>query len=214
MDPIELTALRERFMREGLDERELPAEPLPLFDAWFRRAVDMGVHEPAAMTLATVTLDGGADARMVLLRGYDERGLVWFTNRDSDKAKQLAADPRAALVIAWPVLSRQIRVVGSVAPTTAEEDDDYWVTRPRGSQLAAIASDQSQVLAGREELEDRVVELDEQYRAEPIPRPAKWGGYRLVPERFEFWQGREFRLHDRFRYRRREDGWIIERLAP
>jgi pyridoxamine 5'-phosphate oxidase len=214
VDPDEIAALRARFMDEGLDRRDLPADPLDLFDAWFRQAVDADLHEPAAITLATIGLDGGADARMVLLRGHDERGLVWFTNRDSDKARQIAAEPRAAIVLAWTVLARQIRVVGSVTPTTAQEDDDYWVTRPRGSQLAAIASDQSQVIPDRDVLEARFAELDARYGDDPIPRPANWGGYRLWPERYEFWQGRDFRLHDRFRYRRAGESWVIERLAP
>jgi pyridoxamine 5'-phosphate oxidase len=166
------------------------------------------------MTLATVDLDGGVDARVVLLRGHDEHGFVWFTNRDSDKGRQLATDPHAALVLAWTPLGRQVRVRGTVAPTTDAEDDAYWSTRPRGSQLAASASAQSRPLASRVDLEAAVAALDAECEGGDVPRQAHWGGYRLHPERIEFWQQGEFRLHDRFRYDRAGDGWTITRLAP
>jgi pyridoxamine 5'-phosphate oxidase len=174
----------------------------------------MGVPEPAAMTLATVGLDGGADARMVLLRGFDDRGFVWFTNHDSPKARQLAAEPRAALVVAWPALSRQVRVVGPVERTTSTEDDEYWITRPRGSQLAALASPQSEVIADRAELDALAAAAEREHAGRDVPRPTNWGGHRLRAERIEFWQGRDFRLHDRHRYVRTDDGWRTERLAP
>jgi pyridoxamine 5'-phosphate oxidase len=210
----DLAALRTRFMADGLREQDLPADPHDLFAEWFRVAVDAGVYEPAAMTLATAGLAGGADARMVLLRSHDDRGFVWFTNHESAKARQLAADPRAALVIAWPVLSRQVRVVGEVRRTTTQEDDEYWATRPRGSQIAAIASNQSQVIPDRDVLEARAAELERRYAGREVPRPDNWGGNRLRADAIEFWQGRDFRLHDRHHYARAPDGWTVERLAP
>jgi pyridoxamine 5'-phosphate oxidase len=214
MSGIDLASVRARLMTEGLDERELPPDPFRLFDEWLRFATEMGVSEPAAMTLATVGLDGGADARMVLLRGFDDRGFVWFTNHDSPKARQLAAEPRAALVIAWTALSRQVRVVGSVERTTTEEDDEYWSTRPRGSQIAAVASPQSEVIADRAQLDALAAAVERAHEGRPVPRPSNWGGNRLRAERVEFWQGRDFRLHDRHRYVRTAGGWRTERLAP
>jgi pyridoxamine 5'-phosphate oxidase len=209
----DLDALREQMIGQGLSRDALADDPMAQFATWFGIASEAGVHEPAAMTLATAGLDGGVDARLVLLRGHDERGFVWYTSRSSDKGLQLAARPTAALVIAWPVLGRQVRAVGPVAPTSADEDDDYWRTRPRGSQLAAAASDQSRPLASREELEARVAELDARH-PDAVPRPDDWGGYRLTPERVELWQQQPFRLHDRFRYERAGDRWEVTRLAP
>jgi pyridoxamine 5'-phosphate oxidase len=196
-----------------LNEQDVPPKPLALFGQWYDAAVEAQLPEPGAMTLATATRDGVPAARMVLLRGFDERGLVFYTNYRSRKAAELDANPLAALVLFWSPLHRQIRVEGRVEKVTAAESDAYFCSRPYGSRLGAIASPQSDVIVGRRLLEERVAELEAQY-PDDVPRPAHWGGYRVVPHVFEFWQGRESRLHDRLRYRRCADGWVIERLAP
>jgi pyridoxamine 5'-phosphate oxidase len=167
------------------------------------------------MTLATATPDGKPSSRMVLLRGFDHRGFVFFTNHNSRKARELLENPRAALVFYWAELERQIRVEGDVTQVSPQESDDYFQTRPRGSQLGAWASPQSELITDRECLDRRFDELEAQYANRPIPRPEYWGGYRVVPQSIELWQGRDNRLHDRLRYRRLADGlWLIERLAP
>jgi pyridoxamine 5'-phosphate oxidase len=198
-----------------LNEADLPAEPLVLFRQWYDAAVDAQLPEPGAMTLATATPDGLPSARMVLLRGFDERGLVFFTNYRSRKAAELDANPRAALVLSWAQLHRQIRVEGTVERTSAEESDLYFQSRPRSSRLGAVASPQSEVIDGRQALDRRFAELLQQYADGEVPRPDHWGGYRVVPAMFEFWQGRDSRLHDRLRYRLADaHRWIIERLGP
>jgi pyridoxamine 5'-phosphate oxidase len=197
-----------------LNEQDVPPEPLALFSQWYDVAVEAQLPEPGAMTLATATPDGVPSARMVLLRGFDERGLVFYTNYRSRKAAELDANPRAALILFWSSLHRQIRVEGSVARVSAEESDAYFGSRPHGSRLSAVVSPQSTVIAGRQTLEEQVSALQALYPDE-VPRPAHWGGYRVVPALFEFWQGRENRLHDRLRYRRgTSGGWILEWLAP
>ena len=197
-----------------LNEADAPLEPLALFARWYDDAVQAQLLEPGAMTLATATPGGVPSARMVLLRGFDERGLMFYTNYRSRKAAELDANPQAALVLFWSPLHRQIRVEGVVEKVSAAESDAYFRSRPYGSRLGAIASPQSEVIAGRHVLEDRCTEVAAQYPNE-VPRPAHWGGYRVLPRMFEFWQGRESRLHDRLRYRRGTDGaWILERLAP
>jgi pyridoxamine 5'-phosphate oxidase len=196
-----------------LNEREAPLDPWGLFSEWYADAVRAQLPEPGAMALATATSDGVPSARMVLLRGFDERGLVFYTNYQSRKAAELGANPRAAIVLFWSPLHRQIRVEGTVELATPTESDAYFSTRPYGSRLGALASPQSTVIAGRDLLEARVTELRAEY-PDVVPRPAHWGGYRVAAHVFEFWQGRENRLHDRLRYRRESTGWIRERLAP
>jgi pyridoxamine 5'-phosphate oxidase len=197
-----------------LSEDTVPREPLPLFAAWYQAAVDAQLPEPGAMTLATSTPDGMPSARMVLLRGFDARGLVFYTNYLSRKARELDGNPRAALVLFWSSLHRQIRVEGMVEKVSVHESDEYFRGRPYGSQLGAVASPQSEVIAARSVLDARVREL-QSLHVDLVPRPPHWGGYRVRPTLFEFWQGRENRLHDRLRYRQISDHtWLLERLAP
>ena len=191
----------------GLCEGDVDPDPIRQFRAWHGE-----VGEPAEVALATAAADGAPSARMVLLKGVDDRGFTFFTNRGSAKARDLAANPRAALLFHWHP-GRQVRVQGGVVPVTDEESDAYWSTRPRGSQLGAWASRQSEVIAGRGELERRLVEVAARFPGQ-VPRPPFWGGYRLAPAEVEFWHHRDDRLHDRLRYRRVEDGWVIERLSP
>ncbi len=197
-----------------LDERALPSQPFELFSTWFDAAVAAQIPDPNAMTLATATPEGIPSARIVLLRGHDERGFAFFTNYQSRKGDELAANPHATLVFFWAALERQVRVEGRVEKVSARESDVYFQNRPRGHQLGAHASPQSQVIASRELLESRLAEVIAKIGDGPVPRPAHWGGYRVIPSVVEFWQGQTDRLHDRVRYRRQETGWTIERLAP
>ena len=199
---------------EPLDEATAPVEPWALFRAWFQRALEWDPEHANAMTLATADGDGRPSARLVLLKGFDEDGFRFYTNRSSRKGREIAANPRAALVLWWPDLHRQVRIEGPVETTDDGDSDAYFETRPRGSQIGAAASPQSEILPDRATLERRVVELERQFEGTVIPRPALWGGYRLWPESIEFWQGRLDRLHDRLLYRRRADGWSRVRLAP
>ncbi len=205
---------RTDFKGLSLTEGELDPDPIRQFHCWFEAATSSAIAEPNAMVLATAAADGRPSARIVLLRGYDERGFVFFTNYDSRKGRELAANPHAALVFHWHDLERQVRVEGPVAPVPGEESDAYFQSRPAGSRLGAWASRQSEVIADREVLEARVRVLEVQYADGQIPRPEHWGGYRVSPTVLEFWQGRPGRLHDRLRYTRGESGWLIERLAP
>lgn len=197
-----------------LRSRDLDPDPFRQFAAWLEAARDAGEHEPEAMTLATASPDGAPSARMVLLRGHGPGGFALFTNYESRKARELDANPRAALVFHWPSLGRQIRVEGTVARTPARESDAYFATRPRGSQIGAWASAQSRPIPDRDALEAQAAEVGRRHGDAPIPRPAHWGGYRLTATAFEFWQHGEDRLHDRFRYLPDGDAWTIERLAP
>jgi pyridoxamine 5'-phosphate oxidase len=198
-----------------LREQDVAPDPLSQFAAWERDARDAGLRMPEAAALATATLDGVPSLRMVLVKGFDEQGFVFFSNYTSAKGRELEANPRAALMFYWDELGRQVRIRGSAARTSAAESDAYAHSRGRGSQLSALASPQSQIVASRDVLERRVAELREQFGEDELPRAEHWGGYRLSVESVEFWQQRSDRLHDRLRYRRADGGgWLLERLAP
>lgn len=200
---------------EGLDEQRIKHDPIKQFQIWFDEAIAEKLPMPEAMSLATVTPDGRPTSRMVLLKQVDADGFVFFTNYQSAKARQLEINPYAALVFYWPQLERQVRVEGKVAKTSAEESAAYFRTRPRESQIGAWASPQSEVISAREVLEQRAHELAEQYCDRDIDCPEYWGGFRLTPDRIEFWKGRVGRLHDRILYELQPDGsWTIKRLAP
>ena len=198
-----------------LHEHELDADPLRQFGTWYREAEAAAIELPEAVAVATATSDGAPSVRMVLLKGFDERGFVFYSGYESRKGAELAENPRAALLFYWHPLGRQVRIEGSVERVAEEEADAYFATRPHGSRLSAAAWRQGELVGGRDELEARVAALRERHGAEVVPRPAYWGGYRVRPESFEFWQHRDDRLHDRLRYVRDErGGWRIERLAP
>jgi pyridoxamine 5'-phosphate oxidase len=196
-----------------MDERDLFEDPIEQLRAWLDEAQE-AIPRPHSMTLATATPDGRPSARVVLLRGIDDRGITFFTNRTSRKAEELEANPHAAAVVHWWDLGRQVRIEGSVERTTDDESLEYWTTRPRGSQVAAWSSPQSRALSGRDELEALVDETEERFAGGEVPLPPFWGGYRLLPASIEFWTHRDDRLHDRVRYVRDAGGWRRERLAP
>ncbi|MDE0298218.1 MAG: pyridoxamine 5'-phosphate oxidase [Candidatus Poribacteria bacterium] len=212
---METDELRREYNSAGLPESAASKNPFDQFKLWFQQAVDAKIDLPDAMTLATVSKDSIPSARIVLLRGFDERGLVFFTDYQSQKGQELAVNPHAALVFFWRELDRQIRVSGTVNTVSREESDKYFRSRPVGSQLAALASNQGEVIPNRQKLESKYMQLAETYRHKEVPLPPYWGGFRLSPDWFEFWQGRPNRLHDRLRYTQRSDeGWKIERLSP
>ena len=199
----------------GLRRRNLNPDPIKQFSNWFTAAIEAEIRDVNAMSLATAGRDGKPSVRVVLLKGFDQDGFVFFTNYESDKGKQLEANPHAALAFYWIEQDRQIRISGGVEKTSREESAHYFHARPLGSQLGAWASRQSEVLDGRRVLDARFAEMSERYADGPVPLPPHWGGYRLKPETIEFWQGRPNRLHDRFRYTRQAGGsWSIDRLAP
>ena len=210
-----LASLRRPHDDHGFDGRAASRDPFEQFAEWMREALEGGIVWPNAMTLATAGPDGRPSARMVLLKGFDERGFVFFTNLRSRKGRDLEHNPCAALVFYWQPLERQVRVEGPVARVDEAESRDYFASRPRGSRLSAWASPQSEVVEDRARLEQRVADLASRYPGDDIPLPPHWGGYRLAPDGFEFWQARRDRLHDRLRYRPSGDGgWVMERLAP
>jgi len=192
----------------------VPTDPVERFQAWFREAEQAGVEVPEAMTLATASADGAPSARMLLMKGADEKGFVFYSGYVSRKARELEENPRAALVFYWRPLGKQVRVEGQVERVPEADSDAYFATRPRGSQLAALASQQSHRLDSREELEQRYAKLEQEYEGRDVPRPPHWGGFRLRPDSIEFWEHRENRLHERTCYTRAREGWHAEQLAP
>lgn len=207
--------MRKEYYQRELDESTVPQDPFQQFRRWFADAAGANFEEPNAMALATADAQGRPAVRMVLLKNFDERGFVFFSNYTSRKGRELTENPRAALLFWWDKFDRQVRIEGMVEKISAEESEAYFRTRPIGSRLSAWASEQSAVISGRAVLEERLQKFAEKFRAKEVPRPPYWGGYRVIPEVFEFWQGRESRLHDRLRYRQSTAGeWIIERLSP
>lgn len=211
---ISLTELRKDYARGSLDENSVDPDPVRQFQLWFQQALDAQLPEPNAMTVATADAQGRPSARILLIKGVDERGFVFYTNYESRKGLELAANPHASLLFYWIELERQVRIEGVVEKTSAEQSDAYFASRPLGSRLGAWASEQSREIANRDELEAREKAFAERFGGNP-PRPPHWGGYRLVPERIEFWQGRPSRLHDRILYTREAGShWHISRLSP
>jgi len=213
-DPLDLAALRTEYKRASLDERDVAADPFEQFARWFAAARASQVPEPNAMSLCTVDAHGRPSARIVLLKEVDARGFVFYTNHDSRKGREIAAHPAAALLFFWPELERQVRIEGDIEVVDAATADAYFRSRPRASRIGAWASPQSQALPDRASLEQRFADADRRFAGDDVPRPPQWGGYRVVPVAFEFWQGRPSRLHDRIAYSQETPGWRTRRLAP
>jgi pyridoxamine 5'-phosphate oxidase len=212
--PTSVADLRREYARARLDETSVSADAVTEFARWFEEAVKAEVQEPNAMALATSTADGKPSVRMVLLKGYDERGFVFFTDYRSRKGSELESNPHAALAFYWGELERQVRITGSVERTSQEESEKYYRSRPLGSRLGAWVSHQSRVIPSRAPLETGLKEVKQRFSTDDVPLPPHWGGYRLRHVEVEFWQGREDRLHDRIRYLREGAGWRVERLSP
>ena len=213
-DPDELAALRREYGDAGLDDPDLAPDPIAMFRRWMHHTVVAGVHEPNAMVVATVSADGRPSTRLVLLKGVDERGFVFYTNFASRKGRELDANPAVSLLFPWHDLQRQVRVEGTATRVPDEESRAYFASRPRASQLGAWASPQSEEVASREVLQAAYAEAEARFEGQDVPLPPNWGGYRVRPEVVEFWQGRRGRMHDRLVYRRDGDAWTTARLAP
>jgi pyridoxamine 5'-phosphate oxidase len=210
----DISQLRQTYDVAALREADFAADPIDQFQRWMKDALSARILEPNGCALATIRPDGRPTVRTVLLKGVDPRGFVFFTNYQSDKSHELAAFPHACLNFWWDILARQVRIEGRVEQTSPEESDAYFATRPRDSQIGAWVSPQSRVISGRDVLWERWSEFSARFAGCPVPRPPHWGGWRLIPDLVEFWQGQPSRLHDRLRYRRAGDAWVLERLAP
>jgi len=211
---MSISSIRKDYQLQSLSESDVKQDPIGQFGKWWEEAIASSIDEVNAMTLSTVTAEGKPSARIVLLKGFDERGFVFFTNYESNKGVQLTANPFASLVFFWKELERQVRIEGICEKVSEQQSDDYFHSRPIGSQLGACASPQSRVIESRRVIENNLEKLQDQYREMEIPRPAHWGGYRVVPQAIEFWQGRSSRLHDRIKYTKENQSWKIVRLAP
>ena len=212
--PSAISDLRKDYTLHGLDKVDVLPNPIDQFRIWFEAALGAGVPEPNAMHVSTVTADGRPDGRIVLIKDVSDAGFVFYTNYESRKGRELIDRPFAALTFFYPELERQIRIEGTVEKVSSDESDTYFNSRPRGSQIGAWVSNQSTVVASRDVLESRQRDLEAQFAGQPVPRPPHWGGFRVVPDTLEFWQGRPSRLHDRIRYRREGQHWLIDRLSP
>lgn len=210
----EIADIRKDYKQHSLNEADVAADPFEQFDRWWNDAIAAEVEEVNAMTLATASKDGTPSARIVLLKGYDKQGFVFFTNYESSKGKELMANPQAALVFFWKELERQVRIEGRVEKVSSEESDEYFHSRPEGSRIGAWSSPQSAIIANRTIIETNVTQYTKRFADHEIPRPEHWGGYRVIPNKFEFWQGRSSRLHDRFQYKQENGVWTKHRLAP
>lgn len=213
-EPFDVAALRQEYTVHGLMRRDLDPDPIKQFAIWFTAAIEAGIREVNAMTLATVSPENRPAARVVLLKGYSHDGFVFYTNYHSEKGRHLAKNTHAALVLHWKELERQVRIEGIARKNSREESKRYFHSRPLGSQLGAWVSHQSEIIDARRILEGRLAEMEERFAQKEVPLPPHWGGYVVQPQRIEFWQGRPNRLHDRFRYTRDGTGWRLDRLAP